>query len=261
MELLLFAVVGLFWGSFLNLCGYRLLSGDSLLGLRSQCPHCKNTIRAYDLVPLFSYVLLGRQCRDCGQSISWLYPAVELLGALAGVALWYDLSLTPALPATELVGRGVAYAILLSGFIVATRTDLEALVVPRVVIVGMGVVGTMAAACSWLPVTILASIIGGVVGYGSLWLLNALSLRVTGREGIGEGDMELLAVIGIFWGPLGVWAVAFMSSLFGVACALVYLALTGQSRYTRIPFIPFMALSVLAYFFLQEEIVLWLWAI
>ncbi len=259
--LLLFACTGLLWGSFLNMCGYRMLSGDSLLGLRSCCPHCKTSIAPYDLIPVVSYAVLRGRCRSCANTISILYPVIELLGAVAGVALWYDLTTMPAASMSELVGRGVVYSIVLSGFIIATRTDLEALVVPRIVIWGMGLVGSIAVVAGVLPVTVLASCIGSIVGYGSLWLLNVLSVRATGREGIGEGDMELLAVVGIFWGPIGVWAVAFMSSILGVACALIYLALTGQSRYTRIPFIPFMTASIITYLFLQQEMLCWLWAV
>ncbi|MDQ5891009.1 MAG: leader peptidase (prepilin peptidase) / N-methyltransferase [Candidatus Dependentiae bacterium] len=259
--MILFALGGLLWGSFLNMCGYRLLSGDSLLGARSRCPQCKNVIAAYDLVPVVSYILLRGRCRTCLRSISCLYPFIELLCALAGVALWYDMCTMSALTMAELIGRAMAYGVLLSGFIIATRTDLEALVVPRFIIWMMGLAGGIGSLVGVLPVTGAASVVGALVGYGSLWLLNAASRRVMGRDGIGEGDMELLAVIGIFWGPIGVWAIAFMSSLLGVASALVYLVMTGRDRYTRIPFIPFMAASVIGYLFLQQEILFWLWAV
>jgi leader peptidase (prepilin peptidase)/N-methyltransferase len=253
-----FIVGGLLWGSFLNLVGHRLLSGQSLWGPRSQCPLCRSVIAWYDLVPVFSYIVLGGRCRSCKKPISFLYPFVECFTAIAAAALWFDLYVFGAITPFELLGRGVAYCLLLSGFIVATRTDLEALVVPRVIIWLMAAVGMIASVFGFLPVTVLASGIGAVVGYGSLWLLNYCSRVFTGREGIGEGDMELLAVIGLFWGPVGVWASTLISSCLGILFAFMYLTLTGQGRHTRIPFIPFMAASVIIFLFAQEYIMAFL---
>ncbi len=260
-ELGMVVILGLMWGSFLNVIGYRLMSGDSLLGCRSRCPQCTALIRWYDLAPVVSYCILRGTARCCRTSISLLYPVIELFSAVAALALWHDALLWPGFGTAAMIGRMVAYGILLSGFVVATRTDLQALVVPRIVIFVMGVAGGLAAVCDVLPVTLSASIIGAAVGYFSLWCLNYVSIRMTGRQGIGEGDMELLAVVGMFWGLVGVWAVTCMSSILGTVCALMYLVLTGQGRDTRIPFIPFMAVSVVAYLFLQQNIIQWLWSV
>ena len=256
-----FVFLGLMWGSFLNLLGYRLLSGDSLLGARSCCVHCKKIIPWYHLIPVVSFCLLQGQSQCCRKPISWIYPVIEILGGVAGAALWYDMVVYGFVSPSELVMRGCAYGVLLSGFIVATRTDLQALVVPRIVIFGMALAGVAAGLLRVLPVTVMGSVVGGISGYFSLWLLNYASRRLIGQDGIGEGDMELLAVIGIYWGIIGVWGVAFMSSILGTLCAVVYLILTGQGRHTRIPFIPFMAVSSIAYLFLQQFIIEWLWAL
>ena len=253
-----FILGGLLWGSFLNLVGHRLLSGQSLIGARSQGPSCGSVIAWYDLVPVFSYLVLGGRCRSCKRRISLLYPFIECFAAFAAAALWFDLYMFGASTVSELVGRGIAYGLFLSGFVIATRTDLEALVVPRVVIWGMALVAIVASVAGVLPVTMLASVLGAVIGYGSLWLLNYGSRIMAGRDGIGEGDMELLAVIGLFWGPIGVWATTFISSGIGILLAVFYLVVTGQGRHTRIPFIPFMAISVIAFLFLQEQIMAFL---
>jgi len=260
-ELMIVGLLGLVWGSFLNVVGYRLMSGDSLLGARSRCPRCAAIIRWYDLFPVVSYCALGGVARCCRIPISWLYPFIEIFSAVAALALWHDALMWSGYGSLAMIGRMSAYGILLSGFIVATRTDLEALVVPRIVIAVMGVAGGLASVCGVLPVSVLASCLGAGVGYLSLWGLNYLSRRMVGQDGIGEGDMELLAVVGIFWGLVGVWAVAFMSSVLGTLCALVYLAMTGKGRHTRIPFIPFMAVSVVAFLFLQNHIINWLWSV
>ncbi len=251
-------VLGLVWGSFLNVVGHRLMSGDSLFGCRSRCPHCTGLIRWHDLVPVASYCVLRGTSRCCKLPISFLYPFIEILSAVAAIAIWYDATMWGEPMTALLIGRVVAYSILMSGFVVATRTDLAALVVPRIVIFFMGIAGGIAAVCGMLPVSLLGSAVGVVIGYGSLWLLNYLSVRLTGREGIGEGDMELMAVIGIFWGVLGVWAVASISSLLGTVVAMGYLLMTGKGRETRIPFIPFMAVSSIVYLFLQYRIIEWM---
>jgi len=254
-------VLGLVWGSFLNMCGHRLLSGDSLLKARSFCPHCRRAIPFYDLIPVLSYLFLGGRCRQCHASISLLYPFIEVATAIAGLALWSDLGWGYFVFEAADIWRATCYGVLLSGFIIAMRTDLEALVVPRVVTLLMALVGIAGVCGGVLPIPPLQAAGGALLGYGGFWLLNRLAILFLGREGVGEGDMELFAVIGLFFGPLGVWGVTFLSSLLGTAGALSYLALTGQGRYTRIPFIPFITSSLIAYLFLQRELIAWLWAV
>ena len=257
--LIFFITAGVFIGSFLNMLGHRLLTGKSLLGARSCCPHCGAVIAWYDVVPLFSYLWLQGKCRSCNQSISWLYPFIEMVGGVAGLLLFSEYAASASILSTAVLsGRLVAYGLLLSGFMVGMRTDFEALVVPRVVIIGMGLVGLLAGVAGYLPVTLEGGLLGALLGYSSLWLLNMASRRFSGREGIGEGDMELLAVVGLFWGPIGVWSVAFMSSVLGIVGTLLYLSLTGKNRYTRVPFIPFMALASGLHMVYQREIIGWL---
>jgi leader peptidase (prepilin peptidase)/N-methyltransferase len=147
------------------------------------------------LFPVVSYCALGGVARCCRTPISWLYPFIEIFSAVAALALWHDGVMWAGYGSLAMIGRMSAYGILLSGFIVATRTDLEALVVPRIVIAVMGVAGGLASVCGVLPVSGLASCLGSGVGYLSLWGLNYLSRRIVGQDGIGEflgGQMLLV---------------------------------------------------------------------
>ena len=253
MEMVLVILISLIWGSFLNMLAHRLLSGDSLLIARSFCPTCRHTIAWYDLFPVISYCLLRGQCRSCGVLISPLYPCVELMAVGAGMLIWHDyvyqFSPTPYFAAA----RAAVYVLLGSGLIVATRTDLQAMVIPQLVIVSLIPVGIIAAALGVLPVSLWMSVLGGVLGYACLWLLGRGFEHATGRSGIGEGDIELLAVLGVFFGPIGVWAILMTSSLSGSVAALIYLAFTGQGRNTRIPFGPFLSIAAFVYLYFHES--------
>lgn len=248
MIIALVIISGLVWGSFLNMFAYRLLSGDSLLISRSFCPSCKKAVAWHDLVPVFSYLFLKGRCRSCFNSISYLYPLIEICAAFAAVVVWYDYQAVVLPTPHYAFARAASFSLLYSGLLVATRTDLDAMVIPRFVTAGLAGLGVLAAALGVLaPVTLKLSIIGGVIGYGLLWLLGHAYKKAAGRQGVGEGDMELLGVIGLFFGPIGVWGVLLVSSIVGSLSAIAYLVMTGQGRNTRIPFGPFLSLATLVY--------------
>lgn len=252
MMIALIIVLSLIWGSFLNMMAYRLISGDSLLISRSFCPHCRQVIAWYDLIPVLSYVSLRGKCRSCQDFISPLYPVIELLAAGAGVLIWTD-SLMHTFPTPYYAAaRAICYFFLFSGLIIATRTDLQAMVIPRLVITCLIPIGILGAALSVLSISLPMSIMGGILGYVSLWSLSKAFRLATGKDGIGEGDMELLGVLGIYFGPIGIWAILLTSSCIGSISALVYLVGTGQGRNTRIPFGPFLSMAAFVYLYGQH---------
>jgi len=258
MVVSLWILGGLCVASFLNMLGYRLLVGKRLLTKRSHCPFCEKVIAWHDLIPLVSFIVLRGRCRLCSQAISPIYFFIELVGAGAGAALWYDAFMYVTPDPLFWWLRSALYILFIAGFVLAMRTDLQALVVPRVVLAYMLCIALIGVGTESLGITTFASFSGGLLGYGSLWLLNRLALWLTGRQGIGEGDMDLLGLIGLMWGPIGVWIIAFMSSLLGIVCTGLYLLVTGQGRHTRIPFIPFMGVASILYVAFQEPLVQWL---
>lgn len=215
-------------------CGQVITRAGYPFSYRGYCFRCAGMLRMASVVVILSAV-----------SAFWV------------VTLEYAEASLYFLPATA-CARGVVQLVLLGGLLVGVRTDLEALVIPRIVLVALALVGLGAGLWGVLPVTLEGGVAGAALGYASLWVLNQFSRWLTGREGIGEGDMELLAVLGLFCGPVGVWSIAFLSSIFGLIGGAFYLICTGKSRYTRIPFIPFMALATGFHLFYQREILSWL---
>jgi len=241
--------LGLTWGSFLNMVAYRLLYAESFLKARSFCPHCKRVIAWYDLIPVISYLMLKGQCRACHISISLLYPFTEVLALMIGIGWWVHGH--PITPLSEnLLELSIAsYVIFFSALLIATWTDFATMVIPQLVTIWLLPLGVAAAFTGALLPTGLSSIMGGVFGYMVLWVLAVVFRKLLHKEGVGVGDMELLALIGVYLGPLGVWATLLVASVAGSVVTATYLAVTGKKRNTHIPFAPFLSAGALVYFF------------
>ncbi len=243
--LLLLIIASLCWGSFLNVIGYRLIKGKSILG-RSACPHCSHTLSWHDLIPLFSFIFLKGKCRYCHTPISWLYPLIELLTVLAFVAAYYlvdDIYY-------------IAYFIFFSALFVTIRSDLEYLLISPWMTLALIPIGIALSFTDLLPIYPLNSILGAAVGYIVPWLIGAFFYFITKKEGIGQGDFDLLAFIGAFTGIMGVWAALFIGSLLGSLCGGIYLYATGSlRRNVPLPFGPFLAIGAMLYCLFADEIV------
>ncbi|MGD1997365.1 MAG: prepilin peptidase [Candidatus Dependentiae bacterium] len=244
--------IGICWGSLLNMVAHRLLYGD-FNRMRSFCPNCKKDLAWYDLVPLLSFVVLSGRCRYCRTTISYLYPALEVLSGLLALLIWLHSGemLYPTL--YHRIAHLFCYGMFASGLLVALRTDLEAMVTPRMVPIVLLPLGILNAMLGILPISVIASLSGCLFGYGFLWALNKVYIYLRGVQGIGEGDMDILSVIGAFMGPIGLLEALTFASLSGIVVGLLYLVLTKQGRQTRIPFAPFLALG--AFVALYSELV------
>lgn len=263
-------LVGLCWGSFLNVVAHRLIHHINIFKPRSHCPSCEHIIFWYDNIPIFSWLVLRGKCRFCKATISWLYPFTELTTAIVSTLLFHKIMVKPydvlnvditvlkdALLANAAQSFGV-YMIFVSALIVASRTDLESLLIPQLFTLWMIPLGLLAAYLQLIPLSIMQSISGAALGYGILWLIALVFKRCTGKEGLGVGDMELLAMIGSFLGPIGVWISLAVGSFVGLFIGSIYLALSGKDRTTRIPFGPFLALGALAYLLIGNKLTFFL---
>lgn len=259
-------LAGLCWGSFLNVVAHRFIHRINIFKPRSHCPSCDHTIFWYDNIPIFSWLLLRGKCRFCKATISWLYPVIELATAIIITLLFHKIMVKPyglfdiditvlkdALLA-DATQSFIVYMIFVSSLIIASRTDLESLLIPQLFTLWMIPIGFLAAYFGWVTISIVQSISGAVLGYGILWLIAFIFKRCTGKDGLGVGDMELLAMIGSFLGPLGVWISLALGSLSGLFVGSLYLALSGKDRTTRIPFGPFLALGALAYLLIGTKL-------
>ena len=228
-----FGLFGLLFGSFVTVLVHRLPRKESVVGPRSQCPHCGILIRAVDNVPLVSYLLLRGRCRNCGERISPEYPITEVATALlfAGAA-WAIRPLYAAAIVAPFLGVMLAVALIdVRWRIVPNRLTYPALLVFLVVIVAGHIAGE--------GVDAVRGLLGLALYAGPLFVL-ALALPA----GMGMGDVKLAALIGLVLGSLGlayVAVAAFAGVIGGGVGAVLAMAAMGYGRQQHIPFGPFLA--------------------
>jgi leader peptidase (prepilin peptidase)/N-methyltransferase len=223
---------------------YRLISGDSLLIARSFCPDCHHQLAWYDLIPLISFITLQGKCRYCTQPISILYPLIELLTPIALLTLWY----------TVPEHYFFSYFLYFSALIITIRTDLEFMLISRFTSIYLIPIGVMLCASHYLPITWQESMLGCMSGYFFLTMISKLFTYFTSKEGLGQGDVELIATIGSFTGIFGWWISLLLGSLLGSCIGIAYLTLFEKERSTRIPFGPFLAIGSMLYVLYEASI-------
>ncbi len=247
MLLLSAVLAGLVVGSFLNVCIHRVPHKLSIVRPRSCCPHCSAPVLPRDNVPLLSYALLGGRCRACREPIGARYPFVELLTALLFAALVLHFGLSP-----QLVGPTV----LTCALITVTFIDLDHQIIPDVISLPGIVVGFLLALGGLGP-TWGDSLAGLLLGGGFLWAVAEGYYRATGREGMGGGDIKLLAMIGAFLGWKSVLLVLMVASVTGSIAGGMIMLLRGVDSKVPIPFGPFLAAGALIALFSGDQIVDW----
>ena len=243
-------IFGAMVGSFLNVCICRLPKEESIIWPGSHCPHCKNPIKFYDNIPLLSYLLLKGRCRYCDASISIQYPIVEAITALSSLFLFmsFGVSLT-----------FIYYFSFVAALIVITVIDLCHQIIPDVIsLPGIGV-GLLASL--FIPqITFFNSLIGVLLGGGSLFLVATVYQWLFKREGMGGGDVKLLAMIGAFLGWKAVILTILLSSLIGSITGIIIMILKGKDFKYAIPFGPFLSLGAVIALFWGETLIRWyLW--
>ncbi len=210
----------------------------------SHCPHCKHPLSPLDNIPLLSWLALRGRCRYCKAPISWQYPLVELLTALASalVAWRFGCSwqLAAALPFTWTL-------IAASGIDVRTQLLPDQLTLP---LLWLGLLIAL------VPLFVMPSgaIVGAALGYLSLWSVFWLFKLATGKEGMGYGDFKLLAALGAWMGATSLLPIILLSSLIGAIVGGTALALQGRDRGTPIPFGPFIAAAGWTWFVFGQEL-------
>ncbi len=210
----------------------------------SHCPQCKHPLSALDNIPLLSWLALRGRCRYCKASISWQYPLVELLTALAsGVMAWKFGFGWP-------LAAGLAFTWVL---IAASGIDVRTQLLPDQLTMPLLWLGLLISLVS-LFVSPSVAIIGAAVGYLSLWSVFWLFKLMTGKEGMGYGDFKLLAALGAWMGVGSLLPTILLSSLIGALVGGTALALQGRDRSTPIPFGPFIAAAGWAWFVFGDRL-------
>jgi leader peptidase (prepilin peptidase)/N-methyltransferase len=234
-------------GSFLNVCICRLPKEESIVWPGSHCPHCQKPIKFYDNIPLISYFLLRGKCRYCNRPISIQYPLVEGITALSSFFL--IMRFGPSL-------SFLFYFAFIAALIVVTVIDLYHQIIPDVIsLPGIGV-GLLASLL--IPeITFWNSLIGILLGGGSLFLVATLYQWLFKREGMGGGDVKLLAMIGAFLGWKAVILTILLSSLIGSMTGILIMVLKGKDSKYAIPFGPFLSLGAVISLFYGESLIRW----
>jgi leader peptidase (prepilin peptidase)/N-methyltransferase len=244
-------IFGLVFGSFLNVCIYRIPLKKSLITPPSSCPHCGERVRFYDNIPVISYLVLLGKCRHCRERIPVRYPLVELITGLLSLSLFIRYGINV---------YSVFIFLFSASLLVITFIDLQHQIIPDVISLPGIVVGL---AVSFLPghVTWLDSLIGIIAGGGGLYLVAIIFEWLTGKEGMGGGDVKLLAMIGSWMGWMALPFIILFSSLVGTILGGGALLLSRRGLQARIPFGPFLALGALAYLFFGKELISWYYGI
>jgi len=245
--LVVLGVFGLMVGSFLNVCISRIPAGESVVTPRSRCPNCKTLIVWYDNIPVVSYLILGGKCRNCRTPISAIYPAVEIVTAIAFVLQGLVVGMDGPLLAARLVFTAM--------LIVLFGTDLHTMRLPNVITYPGIVLGL--ALSLFLPPGIVASVIGAAVGAAIPWLIRWAWFRSTGVEAMGLGDVKMLAMIGAFLGWQQVWVTLFMASVAGAIVGVVLLRGGGRLMSARLPFGTFLAVAAFAASLVGDALITW----
>ncbi len=240
-------VFGAIVGSFLNVCIIRLPKEESIITPGSHCPHCNHPIKFYDNIPLISYLLLRGKCRYCKRSISAQYPLVEGITAIGSLLLFLKYGLSWSY---------LFYFSFVAALIVITVIDLYHQIIPDVISIpwiGVGLLGALI-----IPhITFFNSLLGILLGGGSLFVVATLYQWLFKREGMGGGDVKLLAMIGAFLGWESVILTILLSSLIGSITGIIIIALKGKDFKYAIPFGPFLSLGAVIALFYKNEIISW----
>jgi leader peptidase (prepilin peptidase) / N-methyltransferase len=232
LELTIVALLGLAIGSFLNVVIHRLPKHLSLVSPGSRCPTCGYHLRALDNIPVMSYVMLLGRCRKCGARISPRYPIVELSTAVLFVLHYVIFGWTPLL-ATRLLFTSALVALF--------AIDLEHRLLPDVITLPGIVIGLVASA--FLPPGLRSALIGMIAGGGLLWIVGEAYYRYAGEEGMGGGDVKMLAMIGAFLGWQLVLVTLVFSSIAGAVIGLLVIALKRGDMKYALPYGTFLAIA------------------
>ena len=240
-------IFGAMVGSFLNVCIHRLPKEESIVRPGSHCPKCKTPIRFYDNIPLLSYLLLGGKCRHCKAPISIQYPIVEAITALSSFFLFITFGFSLSF---------FYYFSFVAALIAITVIDLYHQIIPDVISLPGIVIGLLGSLV--IPqITFWSSLIGVISGGGSLFLVATVYQWLFKREGMGGGDVKLLAMIGAFLGWKAVILTIFLSSFIGSIIGITVMLIKGKDFKYAIPFGPFLALGAVISLFWGENLISW----
>ena len=238
---------GLIWGSFLNVCIHRIPLKQSIIHPSSSCPNCGTPVRFYDNIPIISYIFLLGRCRHCSKRISVQYPVVELIMGLLSLGLFLKFGLSP---------QYFLFFLFSAALVIISFIDLQHQIIPDIISLP-GIIIGLAVSFVFIHMGWMDSMIGIIAGGGSLYIVAFVFERLTGKEGMGGGDVKLLAMIGAWMGWRGLLFIILLSSLTGTVIGSISLLAARKGLKAKIPFGPFLSLGALIYLFWGQELKFW----
>jgi len=242
-------IFGSIWGSFCNVCIYRLPNNESVIKGRSFCPSCKNQIKWYDNIPFLSFIFLRGKCRNCSNKINFQYFLVELLSGISFLAIFflYGISITTLL-----------LIILSIFFIIIFFIDLKHYIIPNELTFPLMVIGFIKSFDPNLNQTIfpnyINSLLGGIFGYSIIWLIILFYKKVRNKEGMGLGDAKLMAVVGFWFGWISIPFTIFISSVVALILVIPSLLKKTKDMSAQIPFGPYIIIGCILYVSFANQI-------
>ena len=260
-------------GSFLNVVIHRVPNEESIVFPNSACPKCKAPIKAYDNIPVFSWLILGGKCRNCKEPIAWRYPAVELLTALMFLLTYWQIGFTAFLPIA---------LVFVATMIALIFIDAEHMILPNVITYPLlifallvrivypiffdagvlpdsstGPAFSLFGYPAWLT-SLIAAVFGALVGGGSLWLVGELWKRLRGVDAMGLGDVKMMFGVGALLGwrltVLTIFIGAFAGALIGI---VLIMRQKDKTLQTQIPFGIFLGIGAVVSLLFGEQLVTW----
>ncbi len=232
-------------GSFLNVCIYRLPEGKSIISPPSYCPKCKSKIKWYHNIPILSYIFLKGKCAYCNEKISIRYFVVEVLtGAFFVINFNY-------------FGFSILffkYTLFVCLLIIVIFTDLKYMIIPDEISIGGIIAGVIFSFFS-NDINWWQSILGILIGGGVLYLVILIYYLFTKKEGMGGGDVKLLAMIGAFLGWKSIFFTIFVGSLIGTLVAVPLMFIKKKGKNSMIPFGPFLSIAGMIYLYFGKLII------
>jgi leader peptidase (prepilin peptidase)/N-methyltransferase len=252
----LYIITGIFGaclGSFAGVCIERLPRGKSIVYPASHCTACTNRIKACENIPILSYLILKGRCSKCGTRISLLCPLVEIIMAVISVFAWIHFK--------NPLEYFIYLLLFLLPMVIVTFIDLKHMIIPDVIsipgiFIGIAVHTFLKIDGSYAA-SLLNSLVGILVGGGSLFLIAFFYEKIKKEEGLGGGDIKLIAMFGAFFGWKSVILIMLLSSILGSIIGLITIIILKKDGKYAIPYGPFLVFAAILNLFWGQDIVRW----
>lgn len=245
MDFFFLFFMGSILGSFLNVCIYRLPENLSIVKPRSFCPSCKQPIKAWQNIPILSYLLLKGKCGNCGKKISIQYPLVEMISGIVTVLAYYHFSLNP---------QFFIYLVFIYFLIVIAFVDYKTQLIYNKVLLLLLIYG-IAGELVFRFINLQDALFGILAGGGSMFLISLLGKAMFKKDALGMGDIKMAAVAGFYVGWLNILIALYVGFVLAFLVMVIRSIIKKTKLQGRIPLGPFLALGLVVFLFWGKQIV------